>query len=146
MDWARCFRFLAWGGLIVAPSLYAWVRLATIMFPKPGLRTAMSKALIEQISYTPFAMTCFYFGMTLFEGRGAKEAMSEVQAKFLPTYKVALSVWPAVAFINFGFVPERNRVIFISCCSLIWTTFLAYMKQLEKQRVQGGRIPFSIGS
>lgn len=125
---------MLWGGLFVAPTLYAWVRLSTIMFPTPGMKSALCKALIEQISYTPFAMTSFYFGMSLLESKTVREAISEVATKVPPTYKVALMVWPSVAFINFAFIPERNRVPFISVCSLCWTTFLAYVKQLEKQQ------------
>jgi len=46
------------------------------------------QALVEQISYTPFAMVCFFFIMTLLEGKTIREASSEVRVKFLPTYKV----------------------------------------------------------
>ncbi|VVC87416.1 unnamed protein product [Leptidea sinapis] len=49
--------------------------------------------------------------------------------------KVGVSVWPAVAVINFWLIPPANRVPFISVCSLIWTCFLAYMKQLDKADV-----------
>jgi len=51
--------------------------------------------------------------------------------------QVALSVWPLVATINFTLIPERNRVPFISACSLCWTCFLAYMKHLEHHEVDG---------
>lgn len=47
----------------------------------------------------------------------------------LDIVQVGMCVWPLVATINFSFVPERNRVPFISVCSLLWTCFLAYMKQ-----------------
>lgn len=40
-------------------------------------------------------------------------------------------IWPAVSTFNFAIVPEKNRVVFISVCSLLWTCFLAYMKQLD---------------
>lgn len=46
---------------------------------------------MEQFTYTPFAMTSFYFGMTLLEGNTVEDAKKEVQAKFLPTYKVCNS-------------------------------------------------------
>lgn len=42
--------------------------------------------------------------------------------------------WPILSTINFSLIPERNRVIFISGCSLMWTTFLAYMKQLDNEK------------
>lgn len=49
----------------------------------------MMQALVEQVSYTPSAMICFYFFMTLLEGGTLDEACEEVKAKFLPTYKVS---------------------------------------------------------
>lgn len=31
-------------------------------------------------------------------------------------------------------MPERHRIILLSFCSLLWTTFLAYMKQLDYEK------------
>lgn len=96
-------------------------------------------------------MTSFYFIMSLLEGKSVKEGIEEVKSKFWPTYKVksyvtfqsyinnikicyfkaAMCIWPAVSTLNFALVPEKNRVVFISMCSLLWTCFLAYMKQLS---------------
>lgn len=42
-----------------------------------------------------------------------------------------MCVWPVLQTINFFFIPEHNRVVYVSCCSLIWTSFLAYMKARE---------------
>ncbi|XP_017006636.2 uncharacterized protein [Drosophila takahashii] len=134
-DWWRVLRFSMYGGLFVAPTLYGWVKISSAMWPQTSLRTGVIKAAVETVSYTPGAMTCFYFIMSLLEGRMVEEAVAEVGKKFLPTYKVALSVWPLVATINFTLIPERNRVPFISACSLCWTCFLAYMKHLEHHEV-----------
>lgn len=46
-------------------------------------------------------------------------------------FQVGACIWPAIAMINFCVIPPRNRVPFISLCSLVWTCFLAYMKHLE---------------
>ncbi|KAH8366623.1 hypothetical protein KR084_007380 [Drosophila pseudotakahashii] len=134
-DWWRVLRFSMYGGLFVAPTLYGWVKISSAMWPQTSLRTGVIKAAVETVSYTPGAMTCFYFIMSLLESKTVEEAVAEVGKKFLPTYKVALSVWPLVATINFTLIPERNRVPFISACSLCWTCFLAYMKHLEHHEV-----------
>ncbi|XP_016037668.2 protein sym1 isoform X1 [Drosophila simulans] len=136
-DWWRVLRFSMYGGLFVAPTLYGWVKISSAMWPQTSLRTGVIKAAVETISYTPGAMTCFYFIMSLLESKTVEQAVAEVGKKFLPTYKVALSVWPLVATINFTLIPERNRVPFISACSLCWTCFLAYMKHLEHHEVDG---------
>lgn len=136
------------------------------MWPQTNFRTGAIKAIVEQFSYTPAAMTCFYFIMSLLERKTIREAGQEVSKKFLPTYKVssrdfsrwcynfsslicgqflfqvALAVWPIVATINFSLIPEKNRVPFISVCSLIWTCFLAYMKHLEHRHVDEGILMF----
>ncbi|XP_021181366.1 mpv17-like protein [Helicoverpa armigera] len=134
-DWWRCARYGLYGSCYVAPTLYSWLTIANIMWPGSSIRAGIIKTFVETITYTPFAMCSFYFGMSLLESKPFNEAVAEVEAKFLPTYKVGASVWPAVAMVNFCLIPPRNRVPFISCCSLIWTCFLAYMKHLEKEQV-----------
>jgi protein Mpv17 len=62
------------------------------------------------------------------------EATKEVHDKFPSVYKVGICVWPIIQTVNFAFIAEKNRVPFVSLCSLGWTTYLAYMKQLEAQR------------
>ncbi|XP_031634658.1 mpv17-like protein [Contarinia nasturtii] len=131
IDWAKCVRFSIYGGFYVAPTLYTWIRISSRLFPQNTLRAAVSKGLLEQISYTPIAMTSFYFLMSLLEGKSIEGGVDEVKSKFWPTYKAAMCIWPAVSTFNFALVPEKNRVVFISVCSLMWTCFLAYMKQLS---------------
>ncbi|KAI5637990.1 mpv17 / PMP22 family domain-containing protein [Phthorimaea operculella] len=134
-DWLRCARFGLYGSCYVAPTLYSWLTIANVMWPGTSIRAGIIKTFVETITYTPFAMCSFYFFMSLLEMKPVYEAGQEVKAKFWPTYKVGASIWPAVAMINFCLIPPRNRVPFISCCSLLWTSFLAYMKHLDKEKV-----------
>ncbi|CAK9809671.1 Mpv17-like protein 2 [Anthophora plagiata] len=79
-------------------------------------------------------MCCFFFGINLLEMKPVAECAEEVKRKFWPTYKVGVCVWPILQTINFFFIPEHNRVVYVSFCSLIWTSFLAYMKALEAKK------------
>lgn len=72
--------------------------------------------------------------MKKLEGESHQRAKAEVLQKFIPTWKVAVCYWPVMQTINFSVIPERNRVIFVSVCSLIWTTFLAYMHRLDQEK------------
>ncbi|KAL0893911.1 hypothetical protein ABMA27_014007 [Loxostege sticticalis] len=134
-DWWRCARYGLYGSCYVAPTLYSWLTIANIMWPGNTIKAGIVKTLVETLTYTPFAMCSFYFGMSMLEMKPFNEACLEAHAKFLPTYKIGASVWPAVAMINFCLIPPRNRVPFISMCSLVWTCFLAYMKHLDKENV-----------
>ncbi|KAK2586725.1 hypothetical protein KPH14_011760 [Odynerus spinipes] len=121
---------------ITAPTLYCWLRCASYFWPKSDFKSAITKALVEQVTYSPAAMCCFFFGMNLLEQKPIVECTEEVKQKFWPTYKVGVCVWPVLQTINFVLIPEHNRVVYVSVCSLMWTSFLAYMKALEAKRKQ----------
>ncbi|CAH1375105.1 hypothetical protein MTP99_016531 [Tenebrio molitor] len=133
-DWMQALRFSLYGGLFTAPTLYAWVRVATMVWPKTNLKTGVTKAVVEQMTYGPAALACFFFGMSLMEGKSVEHATEELKMKFLPSYKVGVCFWPVLQTINFCFVPEKNRVPYVSVCSLVWCCFLAYMHQLEVKK------------
>ncbi|XP_065200818.1 PXMP2/4 family protein 4-like isoform X2 [Planococcus citri] len=134
-DFRRAARFSVFGCFYVAPTINVWLRLANKLWPKNDFKSAVTKAVVEQVSYTPFAMVSFYTGMSLLEGKTLEGAKEEVQAKFLPTYKVGALAWPVLQTINHMYVPERNKIPFVSVCSLMWSSFLAYMNRKEKPTI-----------
>ncbi|XP_076654416.1 mpv17-like protein [Halictus rubicundus] len=138
LNYIQALRFSLYGGFFVAPTLYCWLRCSSYFWPKSDIKSAITKALVEQVSYGPAAMCCFFFGINLLELKPVAECVEEVKQKFWPTYKVGVCVWPILQTVNFFFVPEHNRVVYVSFCSLIWTSFLAYMKALEAQKLQQG--------
>lgn len=130
-DYIQAARFSLFGCFFTAPTLYLWVRISSKFWPHMNFRTAVTKACVEQLCYGPLAMISFFFGMSLLEGRSVKEAQTAVEKKFVPAYKVGVCFWPVMQTINFLYVPERNRVIFVSCGSVVWACFLSYMQQLN---------------
>lgn len=137
----RCLRFGLYGALFTAPTLYAWVRLTSKLWTPSAIkritiRNAIQKSLVEQVTYGPAAMTCFFFAMELMETHSLDCAKHEVQVKFWPTYTTGLCFWPIFQTLNFAFVPERNRVVAISCASFLWTIFLSYVKQMDEDRLK----------
>uniref|UniRef100_A0A1A9X1D3 Mpv17-like protein n=1 Tax=Glossina brevipalpis TaxID=37001 RepID=A0A1A9X1D3_9MUSC len=132
-DYVRMLKYSLFGSLYVAPSLYGWVKISTAMWPQMTLRIGLTKALIEQISYGPFSCVSFFVGMSLLEGKTVQDAIEEAKHKFWPTYRVGMCIWPILQTVNFSMVPEKNRIVFVSICSLLWTTFLAFMKRAEIQ-------------
>ncbi|XP_050310080.1 mpv17-like protein [Anthonomus grandis grandis] len=135
-DWMSVFRFGLYGGLFTAPTLYAWIRVSTKLWPVTSLKTSIIKAVVEQLTYGPAALACFFFGMTLLQGKSVKDAKTEVQTKLLPTWKVGVCFWPIIQTVNFRYIPEHNRVPVVSACSLLWCCFLAYMHEMELKRAQ----------
>lgn len=107
------------------------MRVANTMWPTRTFSSALKKAFTEQIAYDPFAIAIFLHTMSLVEGKTPYQAKCEVYEKFFETYKVGFIFWPIVQTFNFTFIPQKNQVIVASFFSLLWTSFLAYMKHIE---------------
>uniref|UniRef100_A0A1B0DNN7 Uncharacterized protein n=1 Tax=Phlebotomus papatasi TaxID=29031 RepID=A0A1B0DNN7_PHLPP len=135
-DWVKCIRMGIFGTFIIGPSLYIWMRFANTMWPRRDLKSSLCKALTEQVSYDPLLITTFLFGMSLLEGKSAREARREVKDKFFDTYKVGAVFWPCVQTVNFTLIPQRNQVVFVSIFSMIWSSFMAYMKHTEIEKIR----------
>lgn len=132
-DWKKVMRFSLYGAFVMGPTLYLWMRMAWMMWPGRDFRSSIAKALTEQVSYDPAGITTFLFTMSLAEKSTLGEAAHEVRAKFFDTWKVGVVYWPLVQTFNFACIPMHNQVVFTSFFSMIWTSFLAYMKHLELQ-------------
>ncbi|XP_037947500.1 mpv17-like protein [Teleopsis dalmanni] len=130
-DWKKCLRFSLFGALFMGPTIYVWIRLASVMWPRTDIKSSLCKAITEQAAYDPFAISSFLFCTTLMEDRTYKEAKQEVSNKFFDAYKVGVIYWPCMQTVNFAFVPLRNQVVFTSFFSMCWTTFLTYIKYIE---------------
>jgi protein Mpv17 len=96
-----------------------------------SFRSGITKAVVEQFSYSPLAAVTFFSVMSLMEGKSLKEARMDVVEKFPQTYGTAIIFWPVIQTINYAFMKESNRVPFVAVVSFFWTLFLAYMQHLE---------------
>ncbi|CAH0401644.1 unnamed protein product [Chilo suppressalis] len=130
-NWGRAARFGVFGTFFMAPVFYGWLKYSSRFFTRKDLITAMTRAVVEQVSYSPLAMAYFFFGMSVLEGKRYKECVKEVQEKFWPTYKVGVIFWPTAQTLNFYLVSEKNRMVFVSAASFVWTVYLAHMKAKE---------------
>lgn len=74
----KIIRFSIYGATIMGPAMFWWVRFAAKIFPRQGFRTALSKALSEQISVDPSCIVTFLFVMSLLERKTIVEAKEEV--------------------------------------------------------------------
>ncbi|XP_012154991.1 protein SYM1 [Ceratitis capitata] len=140
-DWMRILRYGLFGSCYVAPTLYAWLRCASTMWPQTNLRVGALKAAVEQISYAPFATTSFYFGMSLLEGKGFDGAVEEVKDKFPKTLEIAICIIPLLQTINFGLIPEPKRIFFNSFYNIFWLTFISHTHRMnDKAKAQQAQL------
>lgn len=160
-DWQKCMRISLHGTLFMGPMMFMWMRFVSRLYPGRSLRSSVSKAISEQVTFDPMAIVVFLFVMTVAEGNSAAMAREEVRersrehyvvqkpykcvlicvhphgiqvrTKFFDTYRIGAVYWPVVQTFNFTFIPVKNQVVFTSFFSMLWSSFLAYMKHLEQE-------------
>lgn len=62
----------------MGPTMYVWVRTAAVIWPRPGIRSSLSKAITEQFTVDPTLICTFLFVMSLLEQKTIAEANDEV--------------------------------------------------------------------
>lgn len=69
--------------------LSGWVKIASKIWPKQSLSTAVQKAVLEQVTYAPAAISLFFFAMACFDNNfDFGIAQNELKRKFWDSYKV----------------------------------------------------------
>ncbi|GFO37194.1 mpv17-like protein 2 [Plakobranchus ocellatus] len=115
-------------GLALGPFNHFWYALLDKWVKGPGAQMVLKKICLDQAVAGPFFCSMFLSGTTILEGGGVENAKSEVKEKFLKIYMVDWCFWPMAQFINFKFLPTKYRVAYVSTATLIWNSFLSYMK------------------
>lgn len=133
INWPRAARFGFFGAFFMSPVFYGWMKYSSRYFVGKSLLTAVKRAAVEQVSYSPLAMAYFFFGMSVLEGKSLSMCVNEVRQKFWPTYKIGVIFWPTVQTLNFYFISDKNRIVFVSAASFVWTVYLAHMKSKHQR-------------
>ncbi|XP_076058788.1 uncharacterized protein LOC143035750 [Oratosquilla oratoria] len=126
-DLMEMIRYGLYGSCVNAPLIYKWIKIAQLIIPGKGLKSAVAKGYMDQLVFAPLNISQFFLGMSLLEGKPFVDSLQELSDKFVPTWMVSVSVWPIIQTVNFGWVAERNRVMVVSLGSFLWTIFLSYM-------------------
>jgi len=69
----------------------------------------------------------------LSEGLTLEEISLDLKHNFFPTLKTSFVIWPLASFINFCFVHAKFRIVFVGVVSLIWNTYLSFVKHTHDQ-------------
>ena len=85
----RFFRFLIYGGLFHAPLVFNWLRLAARLFPKDTLKHLAAKVAMDQTMFAPVALSAFYVGLSVLEGKDQEGIYREWRDKFPNTWAVS---------------------------------------------------------
>uniref|UniRef100_A0A0B6YBP3 Mpv17-like protein 2 n=1 Tax=Arion vulgaris TaxID=1028688 RepID=A0A0B6YBP3_9EUPU len=130
-DFSRTGRMIIIGfGL--GPFNHYWYALLDRMIKGSTGLSVIKKIACDQLVAAPFFCTSFLSGLALLEGEGIDGAKTEMKDKFLKIYMFDWTFWPLAQFVNFRFVPGNLRVVYVSSATLLWNSFLSFVKHEHK--------------
>merc|ERR1719244_1347281 len=100
---------MSFSALCFAPTAFYWYPFLESVYPDKDLMSVGYKLLMDQLIYTPFLMTWFWFHSTYF-------------SSFVSNWMY----WPFVQMINIGAVPDEYKVLVINTASIPWNMYMAY--------------------
>jgi len=75
------------------------------------------KMAADTLVHAPLLYVPVFYLMTgLCQGHSLLDTLDRLNSQYLDTLKAYCMIWPGAIFVMFWAVPERNRIIFTSCC------------------------------
>jgi len=118
-------------GMGLGPQLSIWYKfLATKLFPTKANSnaaiTAFKRMSVDQIFFSPFAISYVFTATSLLEGKGPSGALDRIRNQLWSACLVNWSVWPFTQIINFWLIPPEFRVIIANLVGLWFNTYMSY--------------------
>lgn len=118
---------MGYGMFYFGPALHIWIsRILPRMVPVTGARSVIKRVAVDQVFFTPFAISSFFVVNTLLRGSNFDAAVSNLKTNWFSVLQSNWCYWPWVQFINFGLVPVHYQVLTASCASMFWNIYLSY--------------------
>lgn len=133
-DISRTVRFMAMGGLWVAPVTHFWYNaLSTRILsgPRTTLRV-VQRLVVDQFGFAPLFAPSFMAGLWILEGR---EDIVKPLMELAPSLVVAnWTLWIPAQLVNFGMVPLKFQVLFGNVVALGWSVYLSFVSARTAQK------------
>ncbi|XP_050532063.1 mpv17-like protein 2 isoform X2 [Daktulosphaira vitifoliae] len=126
-DWTRTGRISIVGTILGTLQHFFYCQLDK-QYPGKEMRIIARKIILDQVLCTPVNIFIFIYGLGLLENNTWTEINKELKEKFTTIFLVDCGVFIPTQYINFKFVDPNYRLIFINAVSIIYDTFLSYMK------------------
>jgi len=129
-DYKRTLRFGVWGLVIVGPVLHGYYKLLDHYIPSSGLvKNALKKLFIDQIFFAPTMITSFLsYNTIVLEKEVKMDSLKNNIEQVLPkTMLYNYLIWPAANYINFMYVPQQHRLLYVTSLTVGWNAILSML-------------------
>jgi len=125
LDLARLLRLASFGLIIHGPTGHFFYGFLDGKMPGTGPVTVASKVAIDQILWNPIFGCMFFTYMTLAEGKNFDAVVTKIKSDLWNAVRGSWYVWPLAHTINFAFIPNSQRLLYINSIQIFYNMFLS---------------------
>ncbi|BDA41984.1 probable protein SYM1 [Coccomyxa sp. Obi] len=133
----RTARFAAIGFFLHAPIADAWFTfLEQAVYPETpaSMQAVLAKMALDQCIMAPLFLLLFFFATKTLEGQPHK-LLETIREKYLKTVLIGYIIWPLAHIINFKFVPNNLRILYVNIVQVGWNVILCRLSSTSAARL-----------
>jgi hypothetical protein len=133
-DWKRTAFRTGWGMAISAPVGHYWMVGLDKMIKGTGVMSTIAKVAIDQFGFYPIFSSLFFGSYAMVhDGATPKEAWERIKSDVPKAAAASVSVWPAVNFVKFKYIPLDMRIPFSKAFGTVYNVFFGMFFLAEKE-------------
>jgi len=133
-DFKRTGRMLVFASVLGAPQHFWYMALDRFIVKGVRSRVVMKKVLADQLILAPSFYVLFFGILGTLEGKSTKVIKDEFKEKFPTLYIADCSVFSVTQTINFRYVPNHLRIVYVNGVNLLWTLFISNFKHRDQHK------------
>ncbi|CAH1716101.1 unnamed protein product [Aphis gossypii] len=141
-DWSRTAR-IAVIGSILGSVQHIFYRSLDNRYPARDSLTISKKLFIDQTLCTPLIIAVFIYGLGFLENKTLEKINEEFKDKCAMIFLVDCAVFVPTQYINFKFLDPKYRLLFTNMVSIMYDTFLSYIKYTVSSFLVSNSIQFT---
>lgn len=124
-DVVRTIRMASFGLLVHGTTGHWFYGKLDAAIVGTGAAQVASKVAIDQIIWNPIFGVMFFGYMGLFEGAGLDGTVKKIKRDLMKQVTGSWTVWPIAHAINFRFIPNSQRILYINSIQIFYNCFLS---------------------
>lgn len=124
-DMKRFLTLSAFGFIYHGPSGHYFYDWLDSKIEGTDFKSVMLKVGIDQLLWCPIFMSVFFAYLGLVNGDGLAAIGDKIKNDLLSACQGSWKVWPVVHMINFRFVPNKFRLLYINSVQIAFNMFLS---------------------
>lgn len=127
VDFKRLLKLASFGFLVHGPTGHYFYGFLDGKMPGTSAVTVASKVAIDQLIWNPIFGTMFFGYLGLAEGQDFNGIKARVEKDLWASVKGSWTVWPIAHAINFRFIPNSQRLLYINSVQIGYNMFLSFL-------------------